>query len=207
MTLTIFLAAMIMGLRHALDPDHLAATLNLVVAKGGRARDSAKVGLSWGVGHSISMLLLGLPVVLLSSHLPLWVYTAAEVLVGIVIIYFSIKLFIQLVNSKFHLHNAPRPKHIHKRSFGVGLLHGTGGSYPGALLVLASFKTLLAASLGLVVFTLFTILSMVLVTTGFSLAVSHHKFMHIVNYVLIPVFATGSIVFGVWYILSALGAI
>lgn len=205
MTWTIIFAAIIMGLRHALDPDHLAATLNLVMAKGGGSLRAARVGLSWGIGHSISMLLLGLPAILLSSHLPEWVYAGAEAIVGLVIIYFSIRLFVQLVNSKFHLHNAQPPAHTHKKAFGIGLLHGIGGSYPGALLVLASFKTPETAAIGLVVFTLFTIVSMTLVTAGFSLTIMHHKLMHFTNYVLIPLFAGGSIVFGLWYIKTALG--
>ena len=205
MTLTIILAAIIMGLRHALDPDHLTAVLNLVISKGGKARDAAKVGLSWGLGHSVSMLVLGLPVILLASHLPLWAYSTAEFLVGTVIIYFSVRLLIQLVNSKFHLHKLPKKQHTHKKAIGVGMLHGFGGSYPGALLVLASFKTAIAASLGLLVFTFFTVVSMVIVTTLFSAAVLHHKFMHVTNYVLIPLFAFSSILFGLWYMKTAIG--
>ena len=205
MTLTILLTAVLLGLRHALDPDHLVAVLALVISKGGKAKDAAKVGLSWGLGHSASMLVLGLPVILLASKLPDWVYTGAEFLVGVVIIYFAVRLLVQLVNSKFHLHKLPAQQHTHKKSAGVGMLHGVGGSYPGALLVMASFSTAASASIGLLVFTFFSILSMIAVTVVFSAAVLHHKFMHITNYVLIPLFSFTSILFGLWYIQQALG--
>jgi len=205
MTPVILLTAILLGLRHALDPDHLTAVLALVISKGGKARDAAKIGLSWGLGHSVSMVVLGLPVILLASHLPEWAYAGAEFLVGAVIIYFAGRLLIQLVNSKFHLHKLPKRQHTHKKAMGVGMLHGVGGSYPGALLVMASAKTATAASIGLLVFTFFSIISMIVVTTLFSMTVLHHKFMHVTNYILIPLFAFSSILFGLWYIQQALG--
>src|SRR5918911_2863279 len=79
--------AMILGLRHASDPDHLAAVSTLVASGRERAaRGAARLGLAWGLGHATSLFLFGLPVVLYSAYLPETLQRAAETTVGLVIV-------------------------------------------------------------------------------------------------------------------------
>src|SRR5882762_6383465 len=63
--------AVLLGLRHATDPDHLAAVTTLVA--GGReraARSAGELGLAWGLGHALTLLGFGLPIILFNSLLP-----------------------------------------------------------------------------------------------------------------------------------------
>jgi high-affinity nickel permease len=57
-TLLIVIAiAILLGLRHASDPDHLAAVTTLIASKKeGTARLAGLLGFSWGLGHATSLL-------------------------------------------------------------------------------------------------------------------------------------------------------
>lgn len=209
-----FLGAAILGFKHALDPDHIAATLNMTLSGQIRGRSAAKLGAMWGVGHTLSMVLLGLPVILFSAAFPAYAYTYAELLIGLVITYLGAKLLVEWFKGKFHPHEIMRLKdkgeahnRSHVKSGLMGMLHGVGGSYPAALLMLASFNTPLSAALGLLVFTALSVVSMSLTTVAFSLSVFNHTMMHILDRLLMPIFIVLTIVFGIHYIQGAAGAL
>ncbi|MDX6555573.1 MAG: hypothetical protein QOD86_1768, partial [Miltoncostaeaceae bacterium] len=71
--------ALLLGVRHATDPDHLTALSTLVLGEGESAvRRAGRLGLVWGAGHAVTITLLGLPVVLLDEALPGWAQRGAE---------------------------------------------------------------------------------------------------------------------------------
>lgn len=210
MWLTLLIAALL-GLRHATDPDHLAAISTLVAHKRADTKEAILVGRAWGIGHGLSMLLFGMPVVLFSSALPESVYQMAEAAVGVIIIYFAIKLAGQVLSGSFHIHGH-RHSHDHdevfdgagtrRRSFGVGMVHGLGGSYAAALLVVASFHSPAEAVIGLLLFSALAVASMMVVTGAFAFMLSHHRLMHHVPWVLAPL-AVVSFLFGLTYLHAA----
>ena len=60
--LVVALVAVLLGLRHATDPDHLAAVTTLIAGTEERAtKAAARLGLSWGLGHATSLFLFGAP--------------------------------------------------------------------------------------------------------------------------------------------------
>ena len=65
-TLLIVVAvSVLLGLRHASDPDHLAAVTTMIASgKERAARRAARLGFTWGLGHATSLLVFGLPVIL-----------------------------------------------------------------------------------------------------------------------------------------------
>src|SRR3954470_18703078 len=78
--------AVVLGLRHATDPDHLAAVSTLLAGTRERATGAAaRLGLAWGVGHATTLFAFGLPIVLFKSYLPEAAQKAAETAVGVVI--------------------------------------------------------------------------------------------------------------------------
>ena len=78
--------AVLLGLRHATDPDHLAAVTTVVASGRERAACRAgELGLAWGLGHAATLFALGLPVLLLDSFLPQPVQQAAETAIGVFI--------------------------------------------------------------------------------------------------------------------------
>lgn len=210
--LTLVIVALL-GLRHASDPDHLAAVSTLVAEKGLKAKEAMKVGAAWGWGHAVSMMVFGLPVVALSTKFPEQMYQAAEATVGVIILYYAGKLAWQAFKGKFHFHGKKQPPHRHdhthtkaanKRSFGMGLVHGLGGSYGASLLVLATFNSTLWAAVGLVVFSLLSVASMAGMTGLFAYSITHHKLMHYLTPIMWGL-AGLSFVFGIMYINAALG--
>ena len=79
--------AVLLGLRHASDPDHLAAVTTLVASGRERAaRRAGELGLAWGLGHAATLFAFGLPIILFNSFLPRRVQQAAETAIGFVIV-------------------------------------------------------------------------------------------------------------------------
>src|ERR671937_2932076 len=83
----VVVVSMLLGLRHASDPDHLAAVTTLIASGRERAaRAAARLGLTWGLGHATALFVFGVPVVLYSAYLPRVVQDAAETTVGCLIV-------------------------------------------------------------------------------------------------------------------------
>ena len=97
--------ALLLGLRHASDPDHLTAVSTLVLSdqRNGTRRAGA-LGLAWGFGHATTLLVFGLPVVLFRKYLPEALLRAAEIAVGLVIIALAVRLLIRWARGYFHTH-------------------------------------------------------------------------------------------------------
>ena len=210
----LFLAAAALGFKHALDPDHIAAVFNMTLSGKARPKEAARLGFSWGLGHSVTMLALGLPVVLLGTGLPEQAHTGAELAIGVVILYLVAKLAIQWFSGAFHPHEIVKLKHKqthhlkhHKRAGAMGVLHGVGGSAGAAALALTAFSTPLTAALGLLTFVSFSIVSMTAVTFVFSYAATRHTLIHVMDRLLIPLFIVVTAYFGVHYIQEALKAL
>src|SRR5512135_2613585 len=84
-TLVLVLAvAGLLGLRHATDPDRVAAVSTLIAGGEERGpRRARKLGLAWGLGHATTLFLFGLPVVLYERFLPRAVQEGAETAIGV----------------------------------------------------------------------------------------------------------------------------
>ena len=97
--------AVLLGLRHATDPDHLTALSTLVLADEERGvRRAGRLGLAWGAGHAVTLIALGLPVVLFNDALPDWAGRVAEGLIGVVIVVLAVRLLLRWHRGSFHAH-------------------------------------------------------------------------------------------------------
>lgn len=99
------LVALLLGLRHATDPDHLTAVATLILSGKDRARSRAgALGFVWGAGHAATLLLFGLPIVLATPLLPGRAHGVAEILVGAVIALLAARLLVRWRRGYFHAH-------------------------------------------------------------------------------------------------------
>jgi len=205
--LVVALVAVVLGLRHATDPDHLAAVTTLVAGTEERAtRAAGRLGLAWGLGHATTLFLFGAPIVLFNSYLPAVVEQGAETAVGVLIVGLAIWLLVRWRRGFFHVH-----AHLHGltrtrrplQAFGIGLIHGTGGSAGVGILLLASIRGHLLALAALAIFAVCTALSMALLSTGFGRALASAPVRASFDR-LAPALALLSLVFGAWYALGAL---
>jgi high-affinity nickel permease len=215
-TLTIVIAvAVVLGLRHATDPDHLAAVTTLIGSKRERtARRAGRLGFSWGLGHATTLFAFGLPIVLYRAYLPDAVLESAEVLVGFVIVALAAWLLVRWRRGLFQLHgheheggNRPHRHRACSRSplqaYLIGLVHGMGGSAGVGILLLGAIQSHVLAVVSLALFALFTAVSMALLSTGFGLTLASGPVVRSFH-ALAPVLGTASLAFGVWYVLGAL---
>lgn len=155
--LTAISLGFVLGLRHAADPDHLAAIAAMVARERG-AGAAARLGVAWGMGHSLMILVLGGWLVARPVAAdPGWA-AAAELGVAA----WLLVLGFQNLRSLGRLcAPAPRRGDGARRSLALGLVHGLAGSAAVALLALAAMPTRGAALAYLGVFGVGTIAGMV----------------------------------------------
>src|SRR2546430_15838505 len=94
--LVVVAVAVLLGLRHATDPDHLAAVTTLIASTERRARDAAALGLAWGAGHALTLFALGVPVVLYRAFLPEAVQRAAGTAIRLLIAGLAVWLLVRV---------------------------------------------------------------------------------------------------------------
>ena len=120
--------AIVLGLRHATDPDHLAAVSTLIAgSREQAARAAARLGAAWGLGHATSLFAFGVPIVLYRAYLPRPAQTAAETTVGLLIVGLALGLLLRWHHGHAHGRGACRGRSTWQ-AYGVGVLHGMGGS-------------------------------------------------------------------------------
>ena|SRR5438045_3255762 len=199
------LVAIVLGLRHATDPDHLAAVTTLIASERDRAaRAAGRLGLTWGLGHATSLFAFGLPIVLFRAYLPETIQRAAEASVGFVIVALAVWLLVRWHRGVFHVHAHPHPAtRSPLQAYGIGLVHGMGGSAGVGVLLLASIHDHTTAVVALALFAFFTAASMAMLSTGFGLTLATRPMSTSLARVA-PVLGALSLVFGLWYALGAL---
>jgi ABC-type nickel/cobalt efflux system permease component RcnA len=229
----VLVVALLLGLRHASDPDHLAAVSTLIASEPeDGTRRAGRLGLAWGLGHATTLAVFGLPIVLFEAYLPDAAQRAAEALVGLVIMALAIRLLVRWRRGQFHAHahrhGAVEHRHLHPhrepgahdhphepearlgrsplQAFGIGLVHGMGGSAGVGVLLLATIPGRAEAIAALLVFAAGTAISMALVSTGFGYAITRGPVIRRVL-AFAPAMGVLTFAFGGWYALGAVGAV
>src|SRR6267143_6905034 len=113
--LTMLGFGLVLGLRHALDPDHLAA-VSTIVSESKSLRRSSLVGTFWGMGHTLSLLLAGVLVIALKFHISARLTVWMEFVVALMLILLGIKSLLGSVRGlKVHIHRHKHDgtEHVH----------------------------------------------------------------------------------------------
>ena len=206
----VLLVAVLLGLRHATDPDHIAAMTALVASGRERAtRSAARLGAWWGIGHGITLVVFGMPILLAQRYLPERLQQGAETAVAALIVYLALRLLVRWRHGYFDLHAHPHPDRQHQHAvrtpagaLGVGLVHGLGGSAGVGVLLLAAIPSETVAVASLLLLSLFTAVSMTVVTAAFGLTLSRRP-VAAASVTLVPVLGAVSLAFGIWYAAAA----
>lgn len=150
----------LLGMQHALEADHIAA-VSSIAARRSHIADIVKHGLTWGLGHTLTLFAFAGAAILLGRAIPENVARPLEIAVGVMLIGLGAHVLWRLWRDRVHFHRhghadgtvhfhahshagetAPHARSVHAHDHGfrwrtllVGLMHGMAGS--ATLLVLA----------------------------------------------------------------------
>lgn len=224
----VLLVSMALGLRHASDPDHLVAVTTLIASEEeyGQIRHAGLMGLIWGLGHGTTLVIVGLPLVFFNRYLPEPVQQVAGIAIGAIIVILALQLLLRWRRGLYGSHDGestdPHPhsrtgessqthEHSHRlrrrtsiSAYGIGLVHGIGGSGGLTLLLLSTIPDQTWATGALLLFAGGQTLSMAALSVGFGVLITKGPVGRNFERV-IPVLGCFSLAFGVWYTLGTLG--
>jgi high-affinity nickel-transport protein len=174
--LAVILAGFFLGLRHASEPDHVVA-VTTILTREREPRRAALLGLYWGLGHTLTIFLVGAAILLLKLSIPERIGTGMELSVAVMLVvlgaltlrdYFRGRATKPMVDldrrfGRLSLYGQVRP-------FVVGVIHGLAGSAALILFVVGIIPDVRWALLYLLVFGAGTITGMLVVTLGLAAA-------------------------------------
>jgi hypothetical protein len=179
---------LLLGFRHAFEPDHLAVVSTLATRQGSIFA-ACRLGLAWALGHSASVGIVVVAIIVGGLHLPPRLWPAADMLVAVLLVGLGGSVLVRYVRGRWHMHAhshgagahlhlhshaaAATHDHLHhggdaRRSLGFGLLHGLAGSAAILVLLVAAAPTRATQLAYFLAFAAGTVVGMLLVS--FSLA-------------------------------------
>ncbi|MDR3339310.1 MAG: sulfite exporter TauE/SafE family protein [Candidatus Symbiothrix sp.] len=178
------------GLIHAFEADHILAVTN-IVSQREKFVAAIKDGIYWGLGHTSTIFLMGVIVILFKVNIPDSSFSYFEAVVGLMLVVvatYRLTIFLKHEqttirfhkhyhehageNKQLHAHVHLSGKHLHKTSYGIGIVHGLAGSGALVVLIMTQIKSVANSLLYLVIFGIGSIVGMVLVAGIFSLPFS-----------------------------------
>ncbi len=177
----------LLGMQHSLDADHVVA-VSTIVSENKTMLRSSFLGMLWGVGHSITLFLVGGLVLIFKLAIPPILARAMEFIVGVVLVILGFSLLwksiverVPALHLHFHRHKGASHIHLHsheaenhghsheRKSIITGGIQGLAGSAALMLLVLASIDTITLGLFFILVFGVGSILGMLIISTFLSL--------------------------------------
>ena len=181
----------ILGSKHSLDPDHVVA-VSTIVSEYRNPLRSFWVGISWGLGHTTTLLIIAIVIIALRLTIPERMALLFEFAVGVMLVGLGIQVIYSFRKKKVHQHahgheeeahhhyhsHSKSPEHVpehhnthgigkpflRRKSYVIGLVHGVAGSAALTLLVLASIESPIAGLAYILLFGLGSVLSMGIMT-------------------------------------------
>lgn len=186
----LLLYALYEGLLHAFEADHILAVTN-IVSQRNKLLPALKDGVFWGLGHTSTIFLVGILMIVFKVHIPDGTFSYFEASVGLMLILVATyRLYIFLrdeqtalsfhrhthehagENKHLHTHIHLKGKNLHKASYGIGIVHGLAGSGTLVVLIMTQIASIANSILYLVIFGLGTMVGMSLVAGVFSVPFS-----------------------------------
>jgi ABC-type nickel/cobalt efflux system permease component RcnA len=217
--LTFLSVGFLLGLRHALDADHLAA-VSTVLAERPSMRASGLVGFWWGVGHTLTLMLVGAVVLVSGVHIPEPFALLAESGVGLLLVVLGGTLALKLFRERWHLHrhvhdgephvhlhsHHRREDHAHPhwarqslRPLLIGMAHGAAGSAALMLVIVSNTSGIGQGLLYIAVFGFGSIAGMLVIGLTLSVPVIYSRVLGQRAFFAVQgVASLGSVGLGLW---------
>jgi hypothetical protein len=216
-TLPALLAGLVLGLNHAFDADHLAA-VSTIVCRRKSLRSSLLIGGVWGLGHTASLLLAGVAVILLNIRIDRFGRTL-ELFVALMLIGLGANVLYKLARGgrlHYHVHSHGAYTHVHPhihenkpepdpdshhglrlglRPLIIGMVHGLAGSAALMLTLLTQFQSTALQFVYIALFGIGSIGGMMLMSMVLSLPArfteKHSQRTHLAVQVAAGLFSVG----------------
>jgi cytochrome c biogenesis protein CcdA len=165
--------AAVIGFGHAFEADHLVA-VSSIVTKRTKLKLAIKDGIYWGLGHTSTILLIGITIILGKLMIDEIYFSYLEACVGIMLLFIGIYRLRSVIQggameSHAHLMNDKSHHHV---AYGIGAVHGLAGSGVMVLLVMTEIKDTVPSLLYLLIFGLGSVAGMLVASGLFSLPFS-----------------------------------
>jgi len=196
---SLLLLGFLIGMRHALEADHVAAVASLA-SKTTSVQSAIKQGAVWGLGHSFTLFLFSSIIILSESIIPKNLVMGLEFSVGIMLVILGVDVIRKLVHDKVHIHSHRHGNqthfHAHKhtdqkthssvthhqhqhtggfpfKAFYVGLMHGMAGSAALIILTLQSVDSVMTGMLYILMFGIGSIIGMAALSFIIAIPLRH----------------------------------
>ena len=183
--LSLLVLGFLIGMRHALEADHLAAVA-AISTKEHSFKASIKHGTIWGIGHTSTLFLFGSIVIFMNGHISREMAAWLEFSVGIMLIFLGLDVLRRIISGRIHYHRHKhqntdahfhahshkndiehtKSKHQHSheafpyRTLFIGFMHGLAGSAALILLTLESIQPVPLSMLYILLFGIGSIVGM-----------------------------------------------
>jgi ABC-type nickel/cobalt efflux system permease component RcnA len=217
--LSILSLGFVLGIKHAIEPDHVIA-VSTIASQSKKLLRSSLAGVFWGIGHTATLFLIGIVLIVMKGEIPEKWAMSLEFLVGIMLVYLGVTTILSFKNIHLHKHkhNGELHKHLHShehngthqhlhqhkkisylKSMLIGLVHGLAGSGAMIVLTMSSVNSPWEAAVYILIFGTGTVIGMLFFTTliGIPFVFSAKKFS--LNRTLTQVTGVISTVFGIYY--------
>lgn len=217
--LSILALGFVLGIKHAIEPDHVIA-VSTIASQSKKLFKSTLAGVFWGIGHTATLFIMGVILILMKGEIPEKWAMSLEFLVGIMLVYLGLTTLLSFKNIHIHQHehDGDEHKHLHSHSHNgkhqhnhqhqnvsylkslfIGLVHGLAGSGAMVLLTMSTVKSVWEAAVYILIFGAGTILGMLFFTTIIGIPFVFSAKKRVLNQTLTRLTGVISIAFGMYY--------
>jgi ABC-type nickel/cobalt efflux system permease component RcnA len=113
--LSVLAVGFILGIKHAIEPDHVIA-VSTITSHSKKLWRASLAGVFWGIGHTATLFIVGLILILMKGEIPEIWDMSLEFAVGIMLIYLGITSLFSSRKKKIHVHEHEHEHdgHVHK---------------------------------------------------------------------------------------------
>ncbi|ULT56596.1 sulfite exporter TauE/SafE family protein [Neobacillus drentensis] len=217
--LSILALGFVLGIKHAIEPDHVIA-VSTIASQSKKLVKSTLAGVFWGIGHTATLFIIGIILILMKGEIPEKWAMSLEFLVGIMLVYLGLTTIRSFkdIHVHQHGHDGDHHKHVHShvnngqhqhqhqhqnvsylKSLFIGLVHGLAGSGAMVLLTMSTVKSVWEAAVYILIFGVGTILGMLFFTTIIGIPFVFSAKKQVLNQTLTRLTGVISVAFGIYY--------
>lgn len=212
---------LILGIKHALDADHVIA-VSTIVSEHQSLKWASLIGAFWGLGHTVTLFVVGLLVIGLRLTIPPRAALGLEFLVALMLVALGVSILWRSFQAErlhlhahahnpethahFHLHESREEEHGHphpfssmRKPFLIGMVHGLAGSAALMLLVLTTIPSPLAGLAYILIFGVGSVGGMLVLSSmiGLPFILTAQRFTLLNRWIRI-VAGAASVIFGLF---------